>query len=301
MDFSSHRSFRSSVEALEEHYSIIIPLTAVQQVTENIAKKAQKYNTSIGKPQKSQELIVTQLDGSMIPIVEYSQPSTEEKQQGMKRKRNCHWKEFRLCTASTTQDNETHYGVTRGTPFEAGCMMYQTAQQKGMSEDTQIHGVADGAPWIAEQYDIQFGTQHNFTLDFYHVSEYLGEASKELPKEEESTAWFKKKQEQLKKGESQEALSELNRISEHSSENSALKIASQYLNNRSEQLGYKEAIEQGLPIGSGEVESGHRSVLQERLKKTGAWWTLENAESMAQLKVLQANKNWNSFWLALPS
>jgi len=35
--------------------------------------------------------------------------------------------------------------------------MYQTAQQKGMDEQTHIHGVADGTPWIAEQYGVHFG------------------------------------------------------------------------------------------------------------------------------------------------
>ena len=76
-------------------------------------------------------------------------------------------------------------------------------------------------------------------------------------------------------------------------------MAAQYLENRKDQLEYHEAIEQGLPIGSGEVKSGHHSVLQARLKKTGAWLKLENAESMSQLKVLQANQNWKPFWQSL--
>ena len=51
-----------------------------------------------------------------------------------------------------------------------------------------------------------------------------------------------------------------------------------------------------LPIGSGEVESGHRSVLQKRLKKPGAWWTMDSARNMAQLKTLQANNHWEALW-----
>jgi hypothetical protein len=31
-----------------------------------------------------------------------------------------------------------------------------------------------------------------------------------------------------------------------------------------------------LPIGSGEIESGHRYVFQNRLKISGAWWKMEN-------------------------
>ena len=44
-----------------------------------------------------------------------------------------------------------------------------------------------------------------------------------------------------------------------------------YLSNRTDQLDYKNAIEKGLPIGSGEIESAHRYVIQKRLKLSGAW------------------------------
>jgi hypothetical protein len=32
-----------------------------------------------------------------------------------------------------------------------------------------------------------------------------------------------------------------------------------------------------LPIGSGEIESAHRYVAQQRLKRPGAWWRVEAA------------------------
>lgn len=40
--------------------------------------------------------------------------------------------------------------------------------------------------------------------------------------------------------------------------------------------------------GMGEVESGHRSVIQARLKLSGAWWKEETAESMLALRTLRA-------------
>ena len=55
-------------------------------------------------------------------------------------------------------------------------------------------------------------------------------------------------------------------------------------------------IKRGLPIGSGEIESGNRSVLQARLKLSGAWWREENAEKMLGLRVNRANGEWQSYW-----
>ena len=73
-------------------------------------------------------------------------------------------------------------------------------------------------------------------------------------------------------------------------------MCERYLTNRLEYLDYEGAIKAGLPIGSGEVESGHRSVVQGRLKLSGAWWKIENAEKMLALRVVRANGEWQSYW-----
>lgn len=62
------------------------------------------------------------------------------------------------------------------------------------------------------------------------------------------------------------------------------------------QLDYRKALEEDLPIGSGEVESAHRHLLQKRLKIAGAWWRLDRAEEMAQLRTMRANLRWHEFW-----
>jgi hypothetical protein len=61
-------------------------------------------------------------------------------------------------------------------------------------------------------------------------------------------------------------------------------------------LHYYEAIQNDLPIGSGEIESGHRYIIQNRIKITGAWWLEDNAESMANLSVHRANNKWDEYW-----
>ncbi len=43
-----------------------------------------------------------------------------------------------------------------------------------------------------------------------------------------------------------------------------------YMRNRLDQVDYQGALENGLPIGSGEIDSAHRFVVQTRLKRPGA-------------------------------
>ena len=62
------------------------------------------------------------------------------------------------------------------------------------------------------------------------------------------------------------------------------------------QADYPRALALGLPIGSGMIESGHRHVLQARLKKAGAAWLPNNADALAHLRVLKANQLGQSFW-----
>ena len=58
------------------------------------------------------------------------------------------------------------------------------------------------------------------------------------------------------------------------------------------------AIEKDLPIGSGEVESGHRSVIQKRMKLPGAWWDEKIAEDMIAMRTVRAHGDWSNYWNA---
>ncbi len=78
-----------------------------------------------------------------------------------------------------------------------------------------------------------------------------------------------------------------------------VRLAYRYLDNRRHQLDYKGAIAAQLPIGSGEIESAHRSVIQQRLKRAGSWWSVEKAEAMLALRVLRANQDWHTYWSKL--
>ena len=69
-----------------------------------------------------------------------------------------------------------------------------------------------------------------------------------------------------------------------------------YLENRPGQMDYATALKEGLPIGSGAVEGGHRPVIQQRLKLPGAWWKEETVTPMLALRCLRANHRWEPFW-----
>ena len=79
-------------------------------------------------------------------------------------------------------------------------------------------------------------------------------------------------------------------------EQAPVRACYRYIKNRLHQLDYKTAIDNTLPIGSGEIESAHRYVIQKRLKIAGAWWLEENADNMLALRVNRTNNRWDEYW-----
>ena len=60
-----------------------------------------------------------------------------------------------------------------------------------------------------------------------------------------------------------------------------------YYTANQERMNYGTYRADGLPIGSGPIESAHRTVIQERLKRSGQRWTTFGAQALIPLRVLQ--------------
>jgi hypothetical protein len=302
-DFSAERSFQRTAQALREHYRIEVPRYAIDKTTDQICKQAKHFNSQAPDRIKPADTLISEVDGSMLPVVGFREetPIHDAPKRTDKRKlRSCHWKEIRVSTVRVPGSVETWYGVAVGEPMVVGCMMSEACKFKGMHDATHIHAVGDGATWIAEQYDRQFGTRCKFHLDLYHVCDYLAAALNATSmKPDERKSWLENQKQSLRASDSQaviEALRSLPAGQKCNDENSPVGAAILYLEKRKHQLDYRDAISQDLPIGSGEVESAHRHILQKRLKIPGAWWRLERAEEMAQLRAMRANQRWNDFW-----
>jgi len=68
------------------------------------------------------------------------------------------------------------------------------------------------------------------------------------------------------------------------------------LSRRKDQFDYPGALANNLPIGSGEIESAHRYIVQKRLKLPGSWWCAANADHMLALRLNRANGQWGDYW-----
>jgi hypothetical protein len=69
-----------------------------------------------------------------------------------------------------------------------------------------------------------------------------------------------------------------------------------YLQHRLDMLDYAHFRRLGYPIGSGSVESGHKVVVQQRLKGAGMRWAEANLDPMLALRDLVCNDRWEVGW-----
>jgi len=57
-----------------------------------------------------------------------------------------------------------------------------------------------------------------------------------------------------------------------------------YLQNNTNRFGYQQCRDEGIPIGSGGIESANKYISHVRLKLSGAWWLEENGNAMLRIR-----------------
>ncbi len=298
-DFGADHSFGQVNTKLKEHYGITVPSSASRQITEHHATRALAINDLCLVKHLKADIVIAESDGSMIPIVETQLPEDKEQpKQDRRKNKQLYWKEARLSLAHAKDSVTPYFSATMGSVSEAGQQLLSCVKQVGADEKTQVHCVGDGAVWIANQVEEKFGSNGTYLIDFYHLCEYLSAAAPHCAPNDEKT-WLKQQKDAMRRSDYKSVLFALKPFVEPKTveeSKAPVRACHRYINNRPNQLDYHKAQSQGLPIGSGEVESAHRYVIQKRLKIAGAWWCIQNAKSMIALRVIRANNLWGEYW-----
>ena len=272
VDFGAEESFARAAARVQEHYGLDVAAERVRQQT--LAHGAQLSAVPMRPPPASAATRVTQLDGCLIPIG-VPPPTGADRRRG----KQLLWREVRLCLAHPQDSVTPRYGATLGSGARTGALWRDPARAAGLGARTYVPGVGDGAEWIRTQFQEQFGAQGKYLVDFYHVSEYIAAAAL-MTKPKDPRGWRRRPQGPLL----------ANPVT------AVRRAAHRYLSQRRQHLDYAGARAAALCIGSGEIESGHRHVIQHRLKLAGSWWKEPHAEARLGLRAARANNLWLRYW-----
>jgi len=167
-------------------------------------------------------------------------------------------------------------------------------RRRGVARAKQVCAIQDGAEWIQ---DFVHGHRHDALciLDFAHAAGYFSEIADKvrdggghLP-----AKWLDGVLHRLKHEGPARVLRHVSRLARHYPQ---IQEQVNYLQKRRELMDYPTYQQQGWPIGSGSAESGHRVVMQARLKGPGMHWRPEHVNPMLALRLALLNGRWLESW-----
>jgi hypothetical protein len=170
-DFSADLPFHKIPAKLTEHYGISVTVSFSRVITETHAEKvfvSVEIETDIPEKQ-GVEVLIGEANGCKIPIVKIAERPEEGQSLDRRTTREVDWMEARLCFARPEDMVTSIFGATIGKADDVGKQMAHCAIRAGLGSNTKVHGVGDGAPWIADHMDMVFGLQGSYLIDFYHL------------------------------------------------------------------------------------------------------------------------------------
>jgi hypothetical protein len=147
------------------------------------------------------------------------------------------------------------------------------------------------------------GVEITIQLDIVHVLEYLWRAAYAFHPESspEAEKWVEDRLLALLSGRpaGEIAKSLRSMIVRHDLDAKVAKpvaTCASYLVKNARWLHYDRALADGLPIATGVIEGACRYLVQDRMGRTGARWSLAGAEAVLRLRALRTSGDFDDYW-----
>lgn len=308
VDFGSENSFARAAKRFKEHYGFEVGRTTLRNLTLEAAKEAEPYidlrlcegtkayHQSLFERPGVPELLV-ELDGCEIRtgIMMSAAEAGVSDRQGQERVRQENWREVRTGLVGPVESKERLYVCRLDSYGEVCEQLFGVACLEGLTSRTQVVAPGDGAGGLREALLVPFA-KAQYILDHPHLKSHFYETAEALGMaDSKREGWVSGHMKQLWKGKVKGVLKKLRRCHEEAP-HERLRRLIEFVERFQDCVHYGDYKARGWPIGSGEVESAHRYVPQERLKISGACWHPDNVNPMLSLRVIRANDWWDEFW-----
>lgn len=296
-------TYREAQEELGLLWKVAISKSGMQLVTMRHGQVADALNeekvaqleATAPTPSAQPEQMVMCTDGAMVQLTsgEWREVKTVT------------FGEFRSCWDAkqrkvVTQTDQISY-FSRVEPAEAfsRSALVEWHRRGGENAHTVV-AVQDGALWIQSFIDYHC-PQAVRVIDFAHAQEYVAAVGRAIhgAETEAFRQWYGRMSKQLGHQPPQRTVNEL-QLMRHQHpdhpEGEAIELAIRYLQKRLPMIDYPHFRRQQIPIGSGNVESGHKVVMQQRMKQAGMRWAEANLNPMLALRLALCNQTWKTSW-----
>jgi len=280
-------SYERCNEVISEFINIEVSVAQVYRLTDAYGKAAEQgeVNNKVCTltPVKKEEVLYAQADGSMLLTREEG------------------WKEVKVGRVFKSSDclhaeqkagriSHSHYVAHLGNSKDFTHQMEEVVALYARSA-TQLIFVTDGAIWLKHWIEDAFPKAVSI-LDYYHVCEHLHQFSSTYFSDKASEKqWVNEQKGLLLQSEVLRVIQNIEQLAGNTKE--AQQLIAYYQSNK-ERMDYKRYQEIGCGlIGSGAIESAHRTVVQKRMKQSGQRWSIPGAQHMLHLRVIRKNLQWH--------
>jgi hypothetical protein len=276
--------YQKSNEILEKLVSVKVSASQIYRVTD-------LYGAQIGKIGDPQERI--------LPPVRPDEVLYAEADGGMILTRKDGWKEVKVGRLFKSGDcihvsekpgciSHSQYKAHLG-DSKAFCRQMEDLIDAYEVKEKRLVFISDGALWIKNWIEDAYPNSVSI-LDYYHAAEHLhGFAEKHFKDDKKRKRWTERQKELLLQSKVAIVIKNIKKLSDSKE---ALQLIDYYEANR-HRMNYHTYKQIGAGIiGSGAIESAHRTVVQKRMKLSGQRWSADGAQNMLNLRVTNMNGKW---------
>ena len=172
---------------------------------------------------------------------------------------------------------------------EFGKLVWANGCQVKADLVSELVFVCDGAVWIWDLITHYYPNAKQI-VDWFHAEEHLEKlADAAFSAQPERQKWLTSVTEALWQGQVEDVVLACQNLE---SQHPQISQTSSYFANNAERMRYDQFREQGYLIGSGTIESGCKQIVTQRLKRSGAQWTLDGAIWTAKARAAWLSGEW---------
>jgi len=280
------------LDCYQRSNEILEKLTLVKVSASQIYRVTDAYGAQIGKTTDPQERTLTPVMQEEVLYVEADG--------GMILTRKDDWKEVKVGRLFKSGDcihadgkpgyiSHSQYKAHLGNSKTFCRQMEDLIDAYEVTKDRLVF-ISDGAPWIRNWIEDAY-PQAISILDYYHAAEHLhGFADKHFKDEKKRKQWTERQKKSLLQSKVTTVIKNVRKLS---NSKEALQLIDYYEANQ-QRMDYSRYKQIGAAIiGSGAIESAHRTVVQKRMKLSGQRWSGTGAQNMLNLRVTSMNGRWD--------
>ena len=194
-------------------------------------------------------------------------------------------------------DSTSFVGAIEGAE-KFGERIYAEAARRGLNQAQKVVVLGDGARWVRGLAELHFwgATQ---IIDLYHAREHIGKLCQLLfaGDEKKIRAFRMRWWTLLDEGKVERIVAQArSQLTDAGANQEQIETELGYFEENRERMRYQKFREEGLFVGSGVVEAGCKSVIGQRLKRSGMEWSVAGANAIIGLRCLLLSGRFEEYW-----